>query len=257
MRDLSYAQTLCVKKAGLALQRSRALSPGSRIGVAVSGGVDSFVLLKVLKIRQKIVPFKYEIMALHINPGFDPSDSSGLADWLGREGVAGYIELSNHGPEAHSKVNRKKSPCFYCAMRRRKRLFQLAERFRLDSLAFGHNADDLLATFLLNFTRTGNIRGMDLRASFFGGKLHVIRPLLLVEKRHIRQAAAQWRLPIWQNSCPSSGKTDRALMNEAARSIGDLVPGAKKSMISALVNWELEKYDAIEKAPKFRPDSEG
>lgn len=246
MRKMTYAQTLCVKKAGLALQRSRVLWPGRRVGVAISGGMDSFVLLKVLKIRQKIVPFKYEIMALHINPGFLPENSDGLAAWLATEGIAGHIELASHGPDAHSQINRKKSPCFYCAMQRRKRLFQLAEKYKLSLLAFGHTADDLLTTFMLNFSRTGKIKGMDIAVPFFGGKLLVIRPLLLVEKKYIRQAASQWDLPVWSNPCPSSGKTDRELMNDVVRAIDSITPNARRSMITALTNWELEKTESRE-----------
>ena len=59
----SYAQEVCVKSAGKAMQQTGMIWPGCRIGVAVSGGVDSFVLLKTLHIRQGIVPFRFEIMA--------------------------------------------------------------------------------------------------------------------------------------------------------------------------------------------------
>ncbi len=52
------------------------LWPHCRIGIALSGGVDSFVLTKVMQIRQKIVPFPFEIMVIHLNPGFDPALAS-------------------------------------------------------------------------------------------------------------------------------------------------------------------------------------
>ena len=82
---LSYAQQVCVKAAGKAMQSTGMLHPGARVGVAVSGGVDSFVLLKVLQIRQRIVPFPFEIMALHLNPGFDPTNHARLPNgWPGR-----------------------------------------------------------------------------------------------------------------------------------------------------------------------------
>lgn len=258
MKKLSYAQTVCVRKAGLALQRSQSLWPGCRVGVAVSGGVDSFVLLKTLKIRQSVVPFKFEIMALHINPGFDRANHAALLPWLATEGIAGHIELATHGPDAHSEINRKKSACFYCAMQRRKRLFLLAARYNLTHLTFGHNADDLLTTFLLNFWRTGRIKGMDASVSFFGGKLFVERPLLFVEKKYIRQAAAQWKLPIWSNPCPSAGKTDRKLVDDLAAKINESIPGARQSMISALIRSEMENAERAATLPKekrkFNPD---
>ena len=55
----TFAQEYCVKSAGKAMQQLHMVQPGSRIGIAVSGGVDSFVLLKCLHIRQGIVPFPF------------------------------------------------------------------------------------------------------------------------------------------------------------------------------------------------------
>ncbi|MBQ7585720.1 MAG: hypothetical protein IJU40_05685 [Desulfovibrionaceae bacterium] len=61
------------------MQQTEMLWPKARLGVAFSGGVDSFVLLKVLQIRQRIVPFPFELMVLHLNPGFDPLSHQNLS----------------------------------------------------------------------------------------------------------------------------------------------------------------------------------
>ena len=60
---LTYAQQVCVRTAGRVMQNTGMLYPGARVGIAVSGGADSFVLLKVMQIRQRIVPFPFEFMA--------------------------------------------------------------------------------------------------------------------------------------------------------------------------------------------------
>lgn len=234
----SYAQNICIKKAGLALQKTGSLWPGCRIGVAVSGGMDSFVLVKVLKIRQGIVPFPFEIMALHVNPGYAPESHAPLLPWLAKEGIAAHIEKCDFGPIAHTGEYR--SACFACARQRRKKLFELCSKYGLTHLAFGHNANDLLATFLLNFCRNGKVAGMSLNEAFFGGKLHVIRPLLLVEKKYIRQAARQWALPIWTNACPSAGITARAHAENLISLINSEISGAARSMLNALMRWQLE-----------------
>lgn len=238
MEKLRYAQRICVGKAGLALQRTKALWPKCRIGVAVSGGVDSFALLKTLWLRQKIVNFPFEIMALHINPGFNPENHKGLGEWLRAAGISGHVEVSDFGPAAHSSG--KKSACFLCARKRRTRLFELCKFYGLTHLAFGHTADDLLSTFLLNFWGTGRVAGMSISASFFKGELQVIRPFLLVEKKYIIQAARQWRLPVWKNDCPSAGHTARAEVEEITGIISQKIPQARKSMLNALCRWQLE-----------------
>lgn len=220
------------------MQKLHMLSQGTRIGVALSGGVDSFTLLKVLRIRQGIVPFPFEIMALHINPGFDPDCHRDLLPWLTDEGIACHIECADFGPKAHTEENWKKSPCFRCAWLRRKHLFSLAERYKLTHLAFGHNADDLVTTFFMNVFRNGKVAGMKISESFFGGALQVIRPLLLVEKKTIKSAARQWNLPVFANPCPSAGQTARSEMEERIRTIGREIPNARSSVLSAIRRWQ-------------------
>ena len=238
--SFSYAQERCVRLAGKLMQTTRMVDSGARVGVAVSGGMDSFVLLKVLQIRQRIVPFPFSIMALHVNPGFAPENHEALLPWLAAHGVAGHIEVADHGPRAHSGENRKRSTCFYCAMLRRKRLFELCNQYGLTHLAFGHNADDLVSTFMLNLCQTGRVEGMTMREPFFQGRLAVIRPLLLVEKKLIRKAAEQWKLPLWDNPCPSAGVSKRA---EIMQDMDRLCAGHKarrKNIFNALCRWQLQ-----------------
>ena len=214
----TYARkTLLVKSAGKAMQQTGMIWPGCRIGVAVSGGVDSFVLLKTLHIRQGIVPFRFEIMAIHLNPGFDPQSHMPLAAWLSQHGIPSHLEVTDLGPHAHSAENQRRSPCFRCAWLRRKRLFELCSQYKLTHLALGHNAEDLVSTFFMNLCRNGRVDGMSMNEPFFGGKLHLIRPLLLVEKKYIIKAAKQWELPLWANACPSAGNTARSDMGETTQ----------------------------------------
>lgn len=238
---LSYAQQVCVKAAGKAMQSTGMLHPGARVGVAVSGGVDSFVLLKVLQIRQRIVPFPFEIMALHLNPGFDLDNHAPLVDWLAREGIAGHLEVTDYGPRGHSEENLRNSACFYCARLRRKRLFSLCREYGLTHLAFGHTNDDLVSNFLMNLVQTGKVAGMSMNEPFFGGALRVIRPLMLLPKTEIMRAARQWELPVFSNPCPSAGKTRRADMMDV---LDNMCAGSKvrrKNIFNGLARWQWEQ----------------
>ena len=234
----TYPQERCVRLTGKLMQRLEMIHPHARIGVAVSGGMDSWALIKILLIRRRIVPFPFEIMALHVNPGFDPQSHAPLIPWLEENGVASHVETADHGPRAHSPENRKRSACFYCAMLRRKRLFELCSRYNLSHLAFGHNADDLVSTFMLNLCQTGRVEGMNMKEHFFSGKLTVIRPMLLVEKKLIRKAVGQWGLPVWANPCPSAGNSRRS---EILRDVDTLCNGKKAiktNIFNALCRWQ-------------------
>lgn len=244
VRDLTYAQKTCVAKAGKLMMRTGQLRPGARVGVAVSGGVDSLAMLATLTIRRRIVPFPVEIMLLHINPGFDPANHAPLVELAEVMGIAAHIEVSDFGPRAFSEENRKRSPCFYCAWLRRKRLFDLCAAYRLTHLAFGHNADDLASTFFLNLFQNGRVDGLSCREPFFEGRLTVIRPLLLVDKKTIVRAVKAWELPVFPNPCPMSGKSMR---HQAEDWIAGICSGGKKrevNLINALGRWQLDR-DAV------------
>lgn len=245
---LSYAQQVCVKSAGRAMQRTEMVGPGAKVGVAVSGGVDSWVLLEVLRRRQRIVPFRFDIMAIHLNPGFDPGNHAPLVEYLAKNGVAGHIEVTDHGPRGHSPENRRNSACFYCAMLRRTRLFEVCRQYNLTHIAFGHNADDLVTTFFMNLVQNGRVEGMGMCDEFFRGALKVIRPLLLVEKSDIVKAARRWELPVWTNPCPSAGKTNRANFQDkiAALHGGDKM--LRTNLFNGLCRWQLAQSEKGSKA---------
>lgn len=233
-----------MKSAGKAMQRAGMVHPGARIGLAVSGGVDSWVMLEVLRRRQRIVPFAFEIMALHVNPGFDPQNHAPLETYLARHGVPGHIEVTDHGPRAHSPANRKRSACFYCAMLRRTRLFELCRQYRLTHLAFGHNADDLVTTFFMNMMQNGRVDGMSMMEPFFRGELTVIRPMLLVEKADIIRAARRWELEVWQNPCPSAGATRRSDFDEKLKNLYGSEKTLRVNTFNALRKWQLALAEA-------------
>ena len=221
------------------MQQTSMINPGARVGVALSGGSDSWVMVKVLLLRKKIVPFDFEIIILHINPGFDPANHFPLIAWLGRHPVASHIEVTDTGPRAHLPANTK-SPCFICSWERRKILFNLCRKYRLTHLAFGHNAEDLTATFFMNLMQTGRVDGLSAKESFFKGKLTVIRPLLMVEKKYINNAARKWELPVWNNPCPSSPISKRAQIQGILDALYKDNRLYRKNIMNALRRWQLD-----------------
>ncbi|WP_084457842.1 tRNA lysidine(34) synthetase [Desulfocurvus vexinensis] len=238
---LNYAQQQCLGAVGKLMQQAAMLAPGARVGVAASGGVDSWLMLQVLLMRQRIVPFPFELMVLHVNPGFDAGNHAPLAQWCRDNGVAAHIELTDHGPRAHSEENLKASACFYCARLRRKALFALCRTYGLTHLALAHTADDLATTFFMNLFETGKVHGLGMAEDFFGGRLKVIRPLLYLEKKIVIKAAKAFGLPVWSNPCPSAGATRRsdweAWLDEHYRRARHIRP----NVLQGLQRWQLDR----------------
>ena len=238
--ELTYAQKTCLGKIGKLMMDTAMLRPGARVGVAVSGGVDSWLLFQILLLRQRIVPFRFELLALHLNPGFDPANHAPLLAWCAQHGAPLHAEVTDHGPRGHSEENLKNSACFYCARLRRKRLFALCREYRLTHLAFAHTLDDLAATFFLNLMQTGKVYGLSAKEDFFRGELTVIRPTLGLEKKTVIKAARDFGLPIWSNPCPSAGRTRRADMESWLANAFARDKLTRKNVLNGLFRWQLD-----------------
>lgn len=241
---LKFAQKFCLSQAGKIMQQMGMTHPGARIGLAVSGGIDSMVMLRVMTMRQRIIPFPIELFVIHLNPGFEPTNHAPLVHWMRQEGLPGHVEVTDFGPQAHSAENRKKSACFFCAMHRRKRFFELCKQYRLTHLALGHNSDDLVSTFFMNMLQTGKIYGLMPKEAYFSGRLTMIRPLLLLDKTTITQACRQWELPIWGNPCPSKDETARSQTLNKALALCQGDKRLRTNMFNSLRRWQMDACPA-------------
>lgn len=193
---------------GKALHRYRMIADGDRIAVGLSGGKDSLSLMWILTHRATYVPVRYELVAVHIDPGFDDGFAPQLEDYCRRAGYRLRVDYSDCGRVAHSALNRE-NPCFLCARLRRKRLFEIAAEEGCNKIALGHTKDDLIATLLINMFYAGEISTMMPSQSFFQGRFVLIRPLALTEEDIIRRFAAQQGFPEFTNPCPSAGTSKR------------------------------------------------
>ncbi|MCP4669861.1 MAG: tRNA lysidine(34) synthetase TilS [Desulfobacula sp.] len=180
-----------------------------RVLVGVSGGKDSQALLKILFSLQQKAPVKFEILPVHIDPGFKGSSAKKLETYIENNYGRLKIEYKNYGLLAHSHEN-KENPCYLCSRLRRKRFFEIAKELGCKKIALGHNKDDLIETLFINICYAGKIGTMKPRQSFFKGTLDIIRPLAYVEKQDIIQFCKLFKIPYFKNPCPSAGRTKRS-----------------------------------------------
>lgn len=178
---------------------------GDRILVAVSGGVDSLVLLDLLNSPMLFAPSKLPLLVVNIDLGFDSDNGNCylLKKHLEENGCEYIIEKTDIGPLAHSDYN-KKNPCFLCSRLRRKRIFEIADKEGCNKIAFAHHKDDIIETLLINIFYAREISTMTPNQSIFGGKLHIIRPLAYIREDLIKKYARECRLPAIENNCPTS-----------------------------------------------------
>jgi len=224
---------------GQAIHSYGLLSNGDRILVAVSGGADSLLTLWFLKHWLAKAPIRFTLLPVHLDMGFEEhgrSRTEVLKRHFSNLDLSFHMEETDFGPYAHGPENRGKSPCFLCSMLRRKRLFELADRLDCTKIALGHNRDDLVETFFLNLLYVGELSTMVPRQEMFGGKITIIRPLALVEKRKIDRLARELRLPVTQNLCPSAGFTKRQEVKDLLERTYAMNPKIRGNIMRALTH---------------------
>jgi tRNA 2-thiocytidine biosynthesis protein TtcA len=224
------------QRVGRAMHRYDMLRQGDRVMVAVSGGVDSLVLAWLLDSWRAKAPIDYELLAVHLDMGFEPPDEiSPVARQLERLTIPFLIERTDFGVRALAAENGK-SACFHCSRQRRNRLFELAREREITKIAFGHHRDDILETFFLNLLYGGNISTMVPRQDLFAGRLSIIRPLAFIDKDEIRRIAADVGIEPVKNPCTVDGGSKRQEIRNLLRCLYRANPKAKANIFAALGN---------------------
>ena len=182
--------------------------------VAVSGGIDSVVLLHML------VNYKeYEVVVAHFDHGIRP-DSGDDARFV--EGLAAHYNLPfvTRREELGIDVSEE------IARNRRYAFLQDEAKKHEAMIATAHHADDIVETIAINLTRGTGWRGL----AIFDG-LSIARPLLHLTKTEIRQYASLHQLEWMEDSTNSETKY---LRNRMRRKIATQLPAETKERVLAL-----------------------
>ena len=228
-------QFYLLKGMNKAIRDYQMIADGDRIAVAVSGGKDSLTLLRLLWARRQLRPDKYELVAIHVVSDAESCggsvDRAVLLEHIGRYGVECVVAELPMPTSQSARPNQ--SPCFHCAWQRRKAIFETAARLGCNKVAFGHHADDLAETTLLNLFFQGRVETMEPRRVFFGGKLTVIRPLAYIEEKEIVRFARSADLPPPPPPCLGADRSQRELMHQIITQVRAVEPRIKINLFRA------------------------
>ena len=225
-------------RVGRAIADFNLIEDGDRIGVAVSGGKDSYTLLHILEELRKRAPVRYEIMAINIDSGYPGFRADIIEEHLREHGFASHMEKTDHYGIIKEKRRPDTSYCSFCARLKRGALYSLAQRFNCNKLALGHHMDDFIETLLLNQFFVGSLKAMAPGMLADNGLTTVIRPLVYVAEEDIIRFSRNNRFPVVCCCCPVCGVADRQRkrMKELLKELEKENPFVKKSLLKALAN---------------------
>lgn len=206
--------------------------------VAVSGGVDSVVLLDKL-VREG----KHELVVAHFDHGIrdDSADDAlfveGLAALHSLPFVTERRELGKNASEAHARAHR------YAFLRIQAKRLGAA-------IVTAHHADDILESIAINLSRGTGWRGL----AVLDGE-GMVRPLLSMTKADIRDYARARRLE-WVED--STNETDAYLRNRLRRKISAQLPEPSKRALLELRREQRQIKRAVDHELRrfIRPNGE-
>ena len=214
------------------------LAGEQRIGVAVSGGKDSILLLEML--NEMVQPVrKVSIVALTVDEGikgYRPSSLQIVRDITEKLGVEliirGYLDM--FGMSMDEMVERSElGPCTICGIMRRKALNILAKEANCTVLATGHNLDDMAQTIMMNVLSSDLDRLIRLGPHDKALKGFVRRsmPLRTISEVETYLSAHLLGLPIHGLECPYSNSAKRGQFRDLLLSAEDGTPGTRHSLL--------------------------
>lgn len=224
-------------KVGRASRQFDLLAPDDRVMVAVSGGKDSYGLLHLLRLLRDRAPFRFELLAVHLDqhqPGFD----SGLvARHLASTGVPYEVISEDTYRVVVDKTPPGKAYCSMCSRLRRGILYTAAQRLGCTKIALGHHRDDSIETLLLNLLYGGQIKAMPPRLRSDDGRNVVIRPLALCAEAELVELAALRGFPVQPCTvCSRQPDLKRARVKALLDQLDAESPTVRASVFAALGN---------------------
>jgi len=227
------------------LRKQIRLSGGERIAIAVSGGKDSTVALRIMaEILHK--RRNLEMCAITVDEGIEgyrPSSIPIVARHCHHLGIQHIVvslkELYGTTMDRIASQNRTLATCSYCGVLRRAAMNRAARSWKATHLATGLNLDDTAQSILMNFSR-GDVS----RLARLGPHKRVqvdlvprIQPLRMIPEFETTLYAIVRGLEFHDLECPYAPEAMRNIYRNVVAQLEDRYPGTRHSI--------LKSYDEI------------
>ncbi len=207
-----------IKHTGKAINRYSMIRSGDRVLLGISGGKDSLALALALALRLKWLPITYSLEALHINWKEYPISYEQIASM--KQFFSDLsIPFTSITTTMHPESFNGEFNCYLCSRNRRRILFEAADARGYDLIALGHHLDDLVETSMINLFFRGDFATMQPIQEFFGGKLHIIRPMIEIREHVIERLAGAYTLPVAKPVCPHDNTNIRTQLKPIVRDL--------------------------------------
>ena len=216
------------------------IDDGDKIAVGVSGGKDSMLMLKALKLYSLFPNKNFTFYAVFLDLGFGNVDQETLKTFCEKENIPLHIENSTDVYQI-LKCHKNKNghlPCSICSRMKKAAINKVAHELNCNKVTFAHHYDDALETLLMNSIYGG-------RLATFAPKMHLettdltfIRPFILVREKYIISAVKANQIPVIKSACPNDHITMREEAKQMLSSLYQKYPESYQNYFNLLLDDE-------------------
>ena len=218
------------------------INDGDYIGVGLSGGKDSSLLLYLLHLYQYLAAGSldkhFKIIGIHIDLNFGEENFRPVADFFNRYDIPLYEEKSLVADILKRNLKNDKIQCSLCSTLKKGAVIKAAKQLGCNKVAFGHHGDDAIETLLLNMIYGGKIATFDPKMHLTREDITFIRPFIYAFESDLKKALKELDLPKIKSGCPNDGYTQRQNIKELLHKIYHTYPSAKENFLLSLHNKE-------------------
>jgi len=225
------------------------IKPGDRIGVGVSGGKDSLLLLVALAKLKEFYPVPYEVEAFTLDmghadgyPGMDFTPIKALCEQLN----VPYTILDSEIHHIIFDLRKEKNPCSMCAKMRRGALHNAMLERGIHKIALGHHYDAAIETLFMSLIVEGRLSCFQPVTWLDRTQITQIRPLLYCGENLVKHTVERLELPVVENPCPANGNTKREEIKNLVYELNGRYPGLKGRAFGAMQRLPLPEWGPVE-----------
>lgn len=218
-----------------AIRDFQMIEKGDRVMVCLSGGKDSFTLLKLLNLLRQEWRNSFELFSYTLDQSQPGWDDSHMRRWIESQHISYEVETRDTYSVVKRVIPEGKTTCSLCSRLRRGNIYRYAEENGFNKVALGHHRDDLIQTLLMSILYAGQIKSMPPKLLSDNKKHIVIRPLVYCQENDIKVYASEQQFPLIPcNLCGSQENLSRKKVKKLIEDLSTDNPKVPSNILHAL-----------------------